>query len=146
MNAIAVTPARAAILFRNNSPSARRNLFALALAGLFVVPAPSALAATIEADGIICALADAIAAVNTNAIAGGCPAGSGSVKDAIILPEGSTLNLLTGLPNITSDVAIEGRGATVRRGAPAPTGFSGVAVTPGGNQALKDPPLRGGRT
>lgn len=40
--------------------SARRNLFALAITGLFAAPVPSARAATINVDGTNCTLAEAI--------------------------------------------------------------------------------------
>ncbi|MGQ0622150.1 MAG: Calx-beta domain-containing protein, partial [Panacagrimonas sp.] len=55
-----------------------------------------------------------------------------------------TLNLLTGLPNIPRDGAIEGRGATARRGAAATTDFSVFAVTQGGNLTLNDTTVSGG--
>src|SRR5437867_12137564 len=50
-----------------------------------------ALAAVIDVDGTTCTLADAITAANTDAAAGGCPAGSGA--DTIELQPGSVHSL-----------------------------------------------------
>jgi len=78
----------------------------LALAGPM---APPAYAANITVDGTTCTLADAITAANTDTATGGCAAGSG--VDTITLQTDVTL---TGaLPNITTQMTIEGNGYTI---------------------------------
>ncbi len=57
----------------------------------------------------LCSLEDAITAANTDAISGGCPAGSGA--DTIALSSDITLDKT--LPQITSPIVIEGAGFTV---------------------------------
>jgi len=74
----------------------RRSLSAIAL--LLALGQAPALAATISVDGTTCTLVDAITSANTNAAAGGCPAGNGA--DTIVLPTGST-QLLTVVDNST---------------------------------------------
>lgn len=97
-----------------------------------------------------CTLRDAITAANTDAAVGGCQAGSGS--DTIALPAGSVISLLTidndasgpnGLPSVTSDIVIEGRGATVQRGGTS-TEFRLFHVGPAGSLALRDTTVRNG--
>ena len=56
-----------------------------------------------------CSLADAITAANTDTATGGCPAGSGA--DTIELTENVTLTAL--LPQITSEITLEGGGFTI---------------------------------
>jgi hypothetical protein len=107
-------------------------------------------AAMINVDGTTCTLAAAITAANTDAIAGGCPAGSGA--DTLVLPTGSTLTLTnvdnttygpTGLPVVSSTITIAGQGSTLERGGSAPA-FRLVAVGVGGELAVQNLTLRGG--
>ena len=56
-----------------------------------------------------CSLADAITAANTDTATGGCLAGSGA--DTITLSVGLTLS--AELPNISSEITIEGAGFTI---------------------------------
>jgi len=95
-------------------------------------------AATITVGGA-CTLADANAAANTDAAAGGCPAGRGA--DAIELPS-ATLSLTRQLPDITSEVTISGD-ATVRRVDDAPD-FGILRVVDGGDLTLSGVTLAGG--
>ena len=67
-----------------------------------------AYAATIIADGVVCTLANAIIAANTDAIVGGCTAGSGA--DTIQIP--ANLSLTAELPAVISDIAFVGTGAS----------------------------------
>lgn len=96
-------------------------------------------AATITVAGG-CTLADAIAAANTDAVAGGCAAGSGA--DTIVLA-GGTVSLTASLPDIASDITIEGGGATIRRDGAAP-GFSILRLTAEGKLTLQSTTLSGG--
>lgn len=57
----------------------------------------------------ICSLADAISAANSDAASGGCPAGSGA--DTITLTRDVTLT--AALPEIESEISIEGNGYTI---------------------------------
>jgi hypothetical protein len=66
-------------------------------------------AGTINVDGVTCTLADAITAANTDTATVGCGAGSGA--DTIVLEAGSTHN--EPLPEITSEITINGNGATI---------------------------------
>src|SRR5262245_2402053 len=64
--------------------------------------------------GPACSLRDAIAAANSNMAVGGCPAGSSSGADTIDLTAlAGTITLGSPLPNITSDLAIQGPGFSV---------------------------------
>lgn len=72
-------------------------------------------------DGL-CTLREAIGAANSNTASGGavgeCAAGSGSGSDTINFSASGTINLTTALPDINSDMTIEGPGSgllTVRR-------------------------------
>ncbi|MGR9074285.1 MAG: choice-of-anchor Q domain-containing protein [Gammaproteobacteria bacterium] len=84
----------------------KRTLAGIAL--LMALGQAPALAASINVDGA-CTLADAITAANSDAAAGGCPAGSGA--DALYL--GGDVALSAALPAITSAVTIEGGGHTI---------------------------------
>ncbi len=98
---------------------------------LLIATGPS-LAATITVTstsggtgGPDCTLRDAITAANTDAAVGGCAAGSGA--DVIELPAGATITLTeadnaglqgaNGLPLITSEITLNGNGATIERDA-----------------------------
>jgi len=82
-------------------------------------------AAVIVVDGD-CTLADAIDAANTDAPAGACPAGSGldeiQLTSDVLLTEVDNENREgpNGLPEIVSDLEIDGRGFEIRRDASAP--------------------------
>jgi parallel beta-helix repeat protein len=75
-------------------------------------------ATTIPVDGTVCTLADAITAANTDMPSGGCAAGSGA--DTLVLDPGSTHTLTSALPTISSDLTINGQGATITRDQNAP--------------------------
>ena len=78
------------------------------LALLSLVAVPSAHASDIVVDAG-CTLADAIKAANTDAAAGGCPAGNGA--DTISLSADITLREAS--PRITTEIAIVGNGFTI---------------------------------
>ncbi len=84
---------------------ARPRHLALAIAAALV--AGPVAATTIEVGGG-CTLADAISAINTQQVAGDCPAGTGD-NDTIVLPAG-TLVIDEWLPIINVDMVIEGQG------------------------------------
>lgn len=104
-----------------------------------------------------CSLVEAIINANSDnqvfTAAGECAKGSGA--DTINLPAGGAFNLLTayggpafysdnGLPLISSDITIEGNGATIERsGAPQ---FRILAVAPSGNLKLNHTTISGGAT
>ena len=69
---------------------------------------PMAFAADIQLSDT-CSLADAITAANTDEAVGVCPSGDGA--DMIILMDDITLN--ASLPNISSEITIEGGGVTI---------------------------------
>ncbi|MGQ0621721.1 MAG: choice-of-anchor Q domain-containing protein [Panacagrimonas sp.] len=75
--------------------------------------APSALAATINVDGDACTLAEAIKNANNDNGGGrnGCAVGSG--PDSINLL--ADINLTAAMPDVVSDITIEGNGRSVRR-------------------------------
>ncbi len=107
-------------------------------------------AATISVDGISCALADAIAAANTDRISGGCSAGNGA--DTIVLSPASVHMLTsasadfhgpTGLPVIASEILIESNGATIERDSSGPE-FRILAVNALGKLTLKEATISGG--
>lgn len=78
-------------------------------------------AATIIADGTTCTLVDAITAANDDIDTGGCPAGSDA--DTIELLTDVTLVShvgFTGLPEIYSEITINGNGFTIARDPGAP--------------------------
>jgi len=59
----------------------------------------------------ICTLRDAITAANTNAVKGGCTAGSSAVADSITFAphlSGQTITLTSALPSLTSNLTIDG--------------------------------------
>jgi hypothetical protein len=137
---------------------ARRALqrhFALPLAELALILAlwqGPAWAATINVDGVTCTLAQAITAANTDAMVGGCLAGS-SGADTLVLPAGGIITLTsvdnstfgaTGLPVVASTITIAGQGGTIERGVGSPN-FRLLAVDGlAGNLTVRDLTLRGG--
>ena len=80
-------------------------LFAMAL-----VTIPAVLAADIEVNDE-CSLADAIYAANYDIAAGACPPGDDA--DTIILPPDTLITLATKITAITTDMTIQGNGATI---------------------------------
>jgi len=96
-----------------------------------------------------CSLIEAIINANDDAAThGDCPAGSGA--DIIVLPTNKTHTLsssypytLNGLPAITSQITIVGRGGKIARD-PAAQDFRLIAVSGSGNLTLKDVTLSGG--
>lgn len=63
-------------------------------------------AATIAVDGTTCTLGDAITAANTDAVAGGCTAGSGA--DILDLPVEGNFVLAGPTPEVTTEITING--------------------------------------
>ena len=133
----------------------RRHALAAVAASLFALPVVPAMAATINVlstdpvNATVCTLSDAIRAANTDAIAGGCSAGSGA--DTIVLPANSTFsfiepqgNVVTALPLISTEIVIQGNGATIRRDAAATSEFRILGVVPGAKFELQDSTLSGG--
>ena len=133
----------------------RQSLAGVAL--LLALGHGAAFAATINVDGAVCTLADAITAANTDTATGGCPAGSG--PDTLVLPAGSTTTLTTvnnnlygvgggpnGLPVISTKVTIEGKGSTIKRSlADATPDFRILQIGPSGDLSLKDTTITGGK-
>lgn len=87
---------------------------ALFLIVFFALPFAQALAADLQADGD-CSLADAIIAANTDSPSGGCPAGDGADTITITPAAASqgAVTLAAPLPDITSNIRIEGSGFTI---------------------------------
>ncbi len=75
-------------------------------------------AANIIADGNTCSLVDAITAANTNSATGGCIAGNSD--DVIELPANSNVTLNTALPDINTNVTINGNNSSISRDGAAP--------------------------
>ncbi|MFN2576446.1 MAG: hypothetical protein ABR607_02015, partial [Pyrinomonadaceae bacterium] len=110
---------------------------------------------TAQSPGIAgdCTLGEAIRAINTHSAVDGCSANAGT--STIILPAG-TYRLTaadslpsTGLPNITSNVTIQGDGAAttiIERDPNAAALFRLMAVSNSGSLVLNDVTLRGGRS
>jgi hypothetical protein len=95
-------------------------------------------AAAINVDGVTCTLADAITSANSDTATGGCSAGSGA--DTLYL--GADVSLTSALPDITTQVTIEGGGHTIQRtGGPD---FSVLQVTATGDLTLNQVTITGG--
>lgn len=99
----------------------------------------------------LCGLIEAIIAANTDTAGNGCPAGSGA--DTIELEAGQTYNLTSvnnnspganGLPQITSEIIIDGKGSTIKRDSLAPH-FRIFHVATTGDLTLNDLTISGGR-
>lgn len=96
-----------------------------------------------------CSLEDAIQAANTLAPVDACPAGTGN--DTIVLASGATYTLdvigdaagVSGLPQVTGTMTIEGNGAVIQRdtssGTPA---FRGVVIAGAGSLTVSDVTIR----
>jgi len=98
-----------------------------------------------------CKLRDAIIAANTDGGAGGCSAGSGA--DVIELAKGATYTLdsvdngINGLPAITTEITINGNGATIERSSAGGTpAFRFFLLNSGANLTLNNLTLSNGRT
>ena len=111
---------------------------ALALAGS---PTP-AHAATITVDGTTCNLAQAITTANDGSVQGSCTQGDGAGPDTLNITADITLNSV--LPDITSEMTIEGNGHTIARDGGAPE-FRIFTVTSAGNLTLENATVQGGR-
>lgn len=107
------------------------------LIAALVLPA-AVFPATIRVAGR-CTLADAIRAANRDRPVGGCPRGAGA--DTLELTREVTLsapdNPQNGLPQITSEITIRGRGHSIRRADGAPR-FRIFDVRRGGGLTLED--------
>ncbi|MCY3916343.1 MAG: right-handed parallel beta-helix repeat-containing protein [Chloroflexi bacterium] len=97
-------------MFHNRAFNVSFLLIAI-IAFLFLLPAQPVLAADITVGGN-CSLADAITAANSNKKAGGCPRRRDT--DTIILTGSITLS--SQLPEITSNITINGKGFTISGG------------------------------
>ncbi len=97
-----------------------------------------------------CTLVDAITAANTDAPTGSCPGGNGA--DTIHLFSPVTLNVVndsgldgpSGLPQVSSDITIEGNGNTIERASAAPD-FRLFFVNGSGKLVLNDATVSGGK-
>jgi hypothetical protein len=124
------------------------------LALLLTLGQAPALAVTINVDGTVCTLVDAITAANTNALVGGCDASASTGADTLVLAPNSVYTLTaanditfgpTGLPVVSSEITIEGNGSTIQRDSGAPN-FRILAVNATGNLTLQETTLSGGVT
>ena len=142
------------------------NLGAAALLlALSSIQAPLAFADTITVaagevainDNGVCSLIEAIENANDTDTTqhDDCAAGDHTGADTINLPAGSTFTLNSvnntshgnnGLPVISSQVTIEGNGATIERGGVTPPQFRIFAVDPGGGLTLNQATISGGDT
>lgn len=86
-------------------------------------------AATITVDNNTCVLADAITAANTDTATNGCDAGSGA--DEIVLPQGSTVTLMTALPVVNTEVTLQGNDSVIERDSLAAENFGILGVDNG---------------
>lgn len=127
-------------------------LSVVATALVLALSSTPARAASINVDGVSCTLIDAITAANTDTATGGCSAGSGA--DTLFLAMGSTHSLVSinnylnghanGLPQISSQITIEGNSAIIERAEGAPP-FRLFAVS-SGNLTLNDVKVTGGES
>jgi hypothetical protein len=98
-----------------------------------------------------CKLRDAITAANTNTPVGGCAAGAGA--DTIALPANAMITLdavdntqfgPNGLPAITSQITIQGNGATIQRDPASASKFRLFAILSNGNLTLQNVTVKNG--
>jgi hypothetical protein len=108
----------------------------LAAAFLWTSPAH---AGTITVDGTTCSLANAITTANSGSNTSGCTGGSAGA-DTIDLQTDVTLTAT--LPQITTEITVEGNGYTIHRS--SATAFSILTVASGGNLTLKQATITGG--
>src|SRR5688572_27410206 len=137
-----------------------RTLWMACALGMTMLCAQTASAATItvpttsDVSASQCTLRDAIAAANTNAVAGACPAGSGT--DDIQITATGTIALGSILPFISSDLNIQGPGVgqltvngqsngfrifTVGIPDPVTAAISGLTVVGGGGASVESSSL-----
>src|SRR5262249_9515743 len=114
------------------------------LALLLTLGQAPALAVTINVDGTVCTLVDAITAANTNALVGGCDGSASTGADTLVLEPNSVHTLTavnnttydpTALPVVSSEITIEGNGSTIQRASGAPH-FRLLAVNATGDLTL----------
>jgi len=110
---------------------------ALILALIWTQPAR---AGTIVVDGTTCSLANAITTANSGSDTGGCTGGSAGA-DTIDLQTNVTLT--SALPNITSEIVLEGNGHTIERDSGA-SSFRILFVHSSGKLTLKEATIKGG--
>ncbi len=113
----------------------------LAAAAFSLAAANTTTAATITVDNASCTLADAITSANSDTATGGCVAGNGA--DTIVLPGYSTITLTSELPAITSQITIQGNGATVERDSNA-SEFRIFTTKSNGDLILDNMTIKGG--
>jgi hypothetical protein len=113
---------------------------AAVLAATFLWASP-ARAGTITVDGATCSLANAITTANTGTNTSGCTGGSAGA-DTINLQTDVTLT--TELPQITTDITIEGNGHTIQRNSGAPNFRILHVYGSSGNLTLKKATISGG--
>jgi hypothetical protein len=126
--------------------------------GLFAfvtaLPSTAAASGTITVGGG-CTLVDAVTAANTDTATGGCAAGNGA--DTIVLQAGAIYTFTsaassdailgtTALPIITSDIKIEGNGATIARDPSSATPAFRLITHTRGHLTLQRLTLRNGLT
>lgn len=142
----------AALPRRTRRRLARRWGLALPLLALAMAQGGGTAAAATIPVGEGCALVDAVRSANEDAGVGGCAPGGGA--DTIVL-RGGTYGYAeatdraegpTALPAITSQVTIEGRGATIERVAEAEEPFRLMRVAASGDLTVSDLTLRGGQS
>ncbi|MDD2816219.1 MAG: choice-of-anchor Q domain-containing protein [Thiotrichaceae bacterium] len=84
-------------------------IFKSSICALILLANGHAFAATITVDNTTCTLPNAITSANTDAATGGCTAGSGDdIIDFDAALSGQTITLAAALPNIASNIAIDG--------------------------------------
>ena len=120
---------------------------------LLALSSTPAMAATINVDGTVCTLVDAITAAETDTATGGCDAGSGA--DVLELAANATFTLSvadnfafgpSGTPLIDSEITINGNGATIERDLTAQETFRIFTVGPQGDLTLNNATVTGGDT
>ncbi|WP_223787668.1 right-handed parallel beta-helix repeat-containing protein [Marinicella meishanensis] len=112
------------------------------VSALLIELTTAAQAANIAVDGTTCTLADAITAANTDAVAGGCTAGAGDdVLDLDIA--GSPFTQTAAMPNLTSNITINGNGSIIERDAGAPE-FPLIYIAGGSNAIINEATITGG--
>ncbi|MEM7113569.1 MAG: right-handed parallel beta-helix repeat-containing protein [Chloroflexota bacterium] len=115
---------------------------------LGAVESSYAVPAEVTINGSQCFLADAIRAANNDTATVACAAGNAGADTISLLRDVVLLNNAyygTGLPAITSEIIIEGNGATIERDSNAPD-FRLLRVSAGGDLTLNDTMLTGGVT
>ncbi len=122
-------------IFRRALATGLSAVAVLAAAFLWTSPAR---AGTITVDDVTCTLANAITTANNGANTGGCTGGS---LGADTINISSDINLSSVLPDIASDITIEGNGHTIQRSSGS---FRILKVATDGNLTLKQATISGG--